>query len=238
MPTLNSRQFFQDPLEGFYSSEVQGIDMPGWHQPRPRRPEDAPPHDPGPITKRGVVGQGQQVMNFDVPDRQLEVGTGGLVPIDLPDDPDWDDSAWVFAGGYRVNPKDRSPHFGPLSPDPDEVVTAGWERAPVETIGPDAEIRTNQIDELNDSPQTSVWVEPDRVEELRDEGDLAFQDPDTGTEQFPWVAEVAGKRYLLEGHHRTIAARTRGDGSFPAHVLRGGNFGQIEQQLYDGPWER
>ena len=242
MPTLNSRQFFQDPLEGFYSSEVQGIDMPGWHQPRPRRPEDAPPHDPGPITKRGVVGEGQTMLNIDAPGAPLETSRAGLVPVDASNDPDWDRSAWAFGGMRRSEVEEDMQSLD--HPEGPEVV-AGWQSAPVETIGPDMELRTNQ----GSSPWVRPWdgrsrapevdsIDEEFVDELREEGDLAFADPNSGEERYPWIAQVGGKRYLMEGHHRALAARSRGTGEFPAHVIRGGNWGQIEQQLYDRPWER
>ena len=235
VPELNRRQFTQEPIEGFYGSAATPHGLKGRLPAR----ADAPDDGLGPDTKRGVVGEGQQMLNFDHPDRQLETGRAGLVGVDRFADPGWDNSSWKFGGMHRVDPLRRSPDFGPYSGDQDEVITAGWERAPVETIGPDDEVRTNQIDyELHDDGRPEVEHTPEHVEDLRAEGDLVFQDPDTGTEQFPWVAQVEGKRYLMEGHHRTIAARTRGDGSFPAHVLRGGNWGQIEEQIYDGPRER
>ena len=239
MPSLNSRQFHQPELDRFYGAEVVPHGLKG-RLPGPPR-DDAPRHDPGPATKRGVVGEGQTMLNFDYPTRPLETAQAGLVPVDSQNDPAWDRSAWRYGGAQRevarMNPEPSTPD-GEFS----HVVAKGWKNAPVETIGPDAEIRTNQMQPGAPALPTHPGIAPsvsdieeDHVETLRGEGDLAFMDPETSEEEFPWVAEVEGKRYLLEGHHRAIAARTRDSGEFPAHVLRGGNWGQIEEQLYDGP---
>lgn len=247
MPSLNSRQFDQQEFPGFHSPDV----TPHGFGRRQRVPEPPPsdPNDPSRTYKRGTVGEGQGMLNFDAPDKPLETAQGGLIPVDSSNDPTWDRSAWSYGGGKRgiaaMNPD-------PVTPDDEfaHTVTSGWKNAPVETIGPDAQIRTNQgrapanlVARRDGSGGISIpgaveQIEEEHVETLRGEGDLAFMDPETGEEEFPWVAEVEGKRYLLEGHHRAISARTRDTGEFPAHVLRGGNWGQIEEQLYDGPRPR
>ena len=236
MPELNPRQFTQEPLEGFYGASATPHGLKG------RLPERAPTasvDDLGPDTKRGTVGQGQQMLNFDNPRRQLETAESGLVPIHGEVDPDWDESMWRIGGMKRIDPTTRSEDFGPYSGDQAEVITAGWERAPVETIGPDDEVRTGQGDTAYGEAPAHVWHEEDKVAEIREVGDDGFLDHmDNETPQLPWVAQVQGKRYLMEGHHRAMAARTRDEGSFPAHVLRGNNWGQIEEQIYDGPRER
>lgn len=60
----------------------------------------------------------------------------------------------------------------------------------------------------------------------RERGD-SNREPTTGdeTERLPWIARIEEepgmpKDYILEGHHRTVASRTRGDGSMRAHVMR------------------
>ena len=244
MPSLNPRQFDQQEFPGFHTPEV----TPHGFGRRQRAPEPPPPdpNEPSRTYKRGAVGEGQRIMNFDNPDAPLEHDRAGLVPVDSFTDPSWDPSAWRYGGFQRetaaMNPTPMT-HDGQRA----HVVTDGWGRAPVETIGPDVEIRTNQAEFLDeDRQETTVnkgrlqvdMIDDDMVDVLRGEGDLAFQDPETGEEEFPWVAEVEGKNYLLEGHHRAIAARTRDSGEFPARVLRGANWGQIEEQLYDGPRSR
>lgn len=238
MPDLNRTQFVrQDVFPGFHSPEVTPYGLG-----RQKASEPAPP-DQGPVTKRGQVGEGQRILNFDEPDAPLEHDIGGLVPVDSFTDPSWDPSAWRYGGGQR-GIAEMNPEPTTFDDERAHTVVQGWKRAPVETIGPDVEIRTNQAEFLDeDRRETSIakgrlqvdTIDFDHVDTLRGEGNLAFQDPETGEEEFPWVAEVEGKRYLLEGHHRALAARTRDSGEFPAHVLRGGNWGQIEEQLYDGP---
>lgn len=241
MPELNRRQFVQETLPNFFSSEVQGTDQPGWHQPPARRLEDVPSHDPGPATKRGVVGEGQTMLNLDAPGVPMETSRAGLVPVDAENDPTWDDSSWRFGGMRRSEvEEDMQSRDHPEGP----LIVEGWQSAPVEMIGPDMEVRTNQGEAPWESPfgrrrvvAGRVDVEEDKVDELREEGDLAFVDPMSGEERFPWIAQVEDKRYLMEGHHRAVSARERDTGEFPAHVIRGANWGQIEDQLYDRPWE-
>lgn len=237
MPSLNPRQFTrQDSLPGFFTPEVSPQGFGARRREQPYRP---PP--PQPTHKRGEVGEGQRILNFDAPDHPLETSTAGLIPVDSFVDDTWDNSSWRFGGARRSEVEsgaDSRDH-----PEGPQVV-AGWESAPVETIGPDTQIRTGQGEPAFEHRITGkteppgVEHDPDHVEMLRDEGDLAFLDPDTSEEKFPWVAQVEGKNYLMEGHHRAIAARTRDSGEFPAHVLRGANWGQIEEQLYDGPRSR
>ncbi|MCA1781926.1 MAG: hypothetical protein ABR616_18770 [Dermatophilaceae bacterium] len=224
MPELNRRQFTQ-PEIGFLDYTRTGPSSP------------AEPHDPGPNTKRGQVGQGQQVMNFDAPHIPLEVAQSGFVPVNEFADPDWDNSSFYMGGRNRGQATGGSHEA--------QTIVDGWKNAPVETIGPDDQIRTGQgkpqtpgVGSHPGFPAEVQELDEDRVAELRDVGDTAFQDPETGEQEIPWIAQVADKRYLMEGHHRGVSARTRDSGEFPAHVLRGANWGQIEEQLYDGPWER
>jgi hypothetical protein len=241
VPSLNPRQFaWQEHLTGFLSPEVS---PQGFGARRREQPYSPPP--PQSTHKRGEVGQGQQIMNFDAPNFPLETAEGGLIPVDSQQDPAWDRTAWRYGGAQRMHDEYRREVGDPVTTSDEHtahVVTTGWQNAPVETFGPDAQIRTNQ-----GRPQTPAVgnhagfpaevddLDEDKVGELRDEGDLAFLDPQTSEERFPWVAQVEGKNYLMEGHHRAVAARTRDSGEFPAHVLRGANWGQIEEQLYDGP---
>ena len=246
MPSLNNRQFDQGEFPGFHTPEVTPHGF-GRRQHVPE-PPPADPNDPAQTYKRGTVGEGQTMLNFDAPDAPLETAQAGLIPVDSSNDPTWDRSAWLFGGANRSMTQTMREHGDDPVTDIEtraDTVTRGWRNAPVETIGPDAEIRTNQGRAPIDIGDSGIRVggevgdiEEGHVEILRGEGNLAFQDPETGEEEFPWVAEVEGKRYLLEGHHRAISARTRDSGEFPAHVLRGGNWGQIEEQLYDGPWTR
>ena len=232
MPSLNNRQFVQqEPLEGWNKS-LPTDSMKGW---RPARTQDPAPFDPGPDSKRGEIGVGQRILNVDEPGKPLEVGAGGLIPVDQFNDPAWDNSAWRYGGAKRMMAEDDP--TGPTSEMGEEArrVTSAWESAPVETIGPDVQLRTNQTTPtgMPGRPAMEPQVNASQVEELR--GSEIFEDPD-GSERHPWVAEVEGKRYLLEGHHRATAARTRGTGEMQAHVIRGGNWGQIDEQMYDGPW--
>ena len=236
MPDLNRRQFAQPELDRFWGNEVWGGTSTQGRL--PKRGFD--PYDTdyrlGPDTKRGVVGQGQQVMNFDEPDRPLEVAQGGLVPVDSRVDPTWSRWAWRHGGASRAL----------LESDPDDThaqgIVAGWKRQPVQTIGPDDEIRTNQgkvqvpgVGTHPGFPASVEEIDPDAVTELREEEDLAFMDPNTGDEEFPWVAQVQGKRYLMEGHHRALAARSRGTGEFPAHVMQADDWDDVERQIGVGP---
>lgn len=233
MPSLNRRQFWQEPLEGWNQS-LPSTSMKGYRPP----PSGPPPiYDPGPDTKRGSIGEGQRMLNFDEPDYPLETSTAGLVPVDEGVDPAWDRTAWRYGGANRQIVGDDVPLSEPTSPEGEDArrVVRAWESAPLQTIGPDVEIRTGQGTAPAGPLDPQVDLDSlDRVDELRHAE--VFENED-GTPQNPWIAEVEGKRYLLEGHHRATAARTRGTGEFDAHVIRGGNWGQIEQQMYDGPWK-
>jgi hypothetical protein len=221
---LSPRQFSQPEFPG----------MP----PRTRVAKETPTPDHS-THLRGSVGEGQGIMNFDEPDISLRHDAGGLIPIDDDRDPDWDGYAWEFGGRLRAM-------SGLRLGDTGRTMLRGWENAPVETIKPSDQVRTNQVyspdtDFAGSSPpyyepfpvgqSLRVSYHEDHADDLRHSD--RFVDSVTGGEARPWVAEVNDKRYLLEGHHRAIASRTRGDGSFPAHVLKGGNFGQIEEQLWN-----
>lgn len=212
MPSINPNQFGQ--------LSIPGVDRDALNEGRPFAP-----YDPGPDYKRGQVGVGQRQMNLDLPGRaDLEVGTGGLVPVDDYADPDWQRDAWRVGGYFRG----------------DNPIARQWEDAPVRTFGPDTEIRTNQM-----QPEASgleVDVMPDRVASLRneefflrDDSDDRFFDPDADPEVRPWIARVSGKNYLLEGHHRAVASRTRGTGEFDAHVIEAENWEEMIHGKFDLP---
>jgi hypothetical protein len=243
---LSRGEFWQDELTGFRSPEVLGTEgdpLGAKRHAAQQRSQQFQPYDPGPEHLRGSVGQGQRIMNFDNPEVPLEHDVGGLIPVRELSDDAWDSSAWRYGGAQRMitqtdtNPTTEEGRWA-------HQVTDTWRSAPVETITPDMQVRTNQAEFLNEDREQTLpnkgrfqvdSIDHDMVEELRHEGDLAFQDPDTGAEEFPWVAEVENKRYLMEGHHRAISARTRDEGDFPAHVIRASNWGDFDRQMYDGP---
>jgi hypothetical protein len=235
MPDLSPQQFHQPELDGFYAHHVvpQGLNA--------RLPYRASAEDPPSTHKRGVVGEGQQMLNFDAPSEPLETSRAGLIPVDKTgptvytagqgytsqsNDPNWDDRAWRVGGMRRIEVEgDLQSEDHPDGPD----IVRSWESAPVEMIDPDAQIFTNQVED------GSVQVDEEFVDELRDMGDYAYSDPQTGAPKNPWIAQVAGKRYLLEGHHRAVAGRTSGDGSFPAHVLEADNWDDLLGRAWYAP---
>jgi hypothetical protein len=42
---------------------------------------------------------------------------------------------------------------------------------------------------------------------------------DTDGDDFPWVVEYRGERYVLDGHHRTVVAIDN-NAPLPAHIMR------------------
>lgn len=223
MPDLNRRQFTQEPIEGFYGREAMPAGLLGR---LPKRAPTEPVDALGPDTKRGQVGEFQQVLNFDHPEAQLETDRAGLVPVDEQVDPDWTPRAWYVGGMARSDLR-----WDPYDEDAKATV-AQWERLPVETIGPDDEVRTAQADP--DYKPYTIEYDDEHVANIRAAGEYGLADPDTGVAQYPWIAQVPGKRYLLEGHHRAIAARTRGTGEFPAHVARGDSLDAILRRFGKG----
>jgi hypothetical protein len=168
----------------------------------------------------GLRGEtiGQRIMNFDVPEHPLDVGThhwakAEAVPfigVSTVNDPDYRPRMWDYGGAHRQSP-------GAVDPDANtwaSGVTSTWESAPVERIGAFAQVRTGQSS-----------TDPRKVSRLRDAAGAFHQQP--------WVAQVADKRYLLEGHHRAHAARRSGRGDFDAHVLAAENWPQF-QKLFPG----
>lgn len=209
--------YYQPELEGFYAHHVVPHGLKG------RLPGATPAPDTR-THKRGVVGEGQQVMNFDVPDRNLEVSTGGLIPVDNSPhnmtDPGWDPRGWRVGGMRRMEVEEDAQSED--HPDGPQIVSA-WESAPVVEVGPDDQIFTAQG--TTDPP--SVDHDPEFVDELRELGDYAFEDPSTGERKLPWLAHVAGKRYMVEGHHRSIAARTSREGTFSAHEIQARDWDEL-----------
>lgn len=195
-------------------------------------PKPYPDYDPGPDHGRGQVGVGQTVMNFDAPDAPLTVGGGdeeqvkwafdpdpthpdnkpmfgaedrhSFVYVDDGNDPDWDENAYTLGGIYAPSQSHNNREWS-------ETLARGWGEAPLERIGPDRQIRSGQ-----------AMVQNEPVEILR-------QVPEFDTD--PWVANVAGKDYLLDGHHRVSASRRRGDGSIDARVVRGKDWHEVANIL-------
>lgn len=217
MPSLSPSQFWQTQMPVSSSGTL------------PPRATPAPVDPIGPPLKRGKVGEGQMALNFDQPDLPLTHAEGGLVPADAAADPDYWSGMYNVGGRQRVYPRDRSAEF-PKKGDVSEQITHAWESAPVEMIGPDDEVRTGQARQTEGTP-TQISHSPGKAERIRQAGEEGLTWPDTGQDQFPWIAQVGDKRYLLEGHHRLIAGRRRGDGFVPAHVIRGESFADITRQI-------
>lgn len=217
MPDLSGAQFHQPELDNFYSHHVTP------HGLRGRLPGATPAEDTR-THKRGAVGEGQQVMNFDLPAQNLEVSTGGLIPVDNSphsrNDPNWDSRGWSVGGMRREEVESDAQSED--HPDGPQIVDA-WESAPVVEVGPDDQIFTAQ----GSVTPPSVDHDPDTVDELRELGEYAFEDPATGAKKLPWLAQVAGKRYMMEGHHRAIAARTSQDGAFSAHEIQARDWDEL-----------
>jgi hypothetical protein len=236
MPDLSARQFEQTDL---------GLNVPTV-APTP------PPKLPDKWGLRGAVGEGQMALNFEMPAVPLVHDAGGFIPVDSFRDPGYDSRMWEFGGRERQSPyeRDRTPEvdFG----NSRSWVTAGWENSPVETITPDMQVYTGQtasfgedsvgyeypLDLLEEGDHIGLQVQRDdhKVDKIRAAGDAVREGGFTpeGREmppQRPWVAHIGDRRYLLEGHHRGIAARNSRDGNFDAHVLRADSVDDLHTQL-------
>lgn len=217
-----------------------------------------PPKLPDKWGLRGAVGEGQMALNFEMPAVPLVHDAGGFIPVDDFRDPGYEPRMWRYGGAERQSPyeRDRTPEvdFG----NSRSWVTAGWENSPVETITPDMQVYTGQVTdhdsgslgygygyadevtfdllEKGDGLGLQVRRDDHKVDEIRAAGDAVLEGGYTpeGREmppQRPWVAHIGDRRYLLEGHHRGIAARNSRDGNFDAHVLRADSVDDLHTQL-------
>lgn len=223
----------------------------------PRVTPTPPPQMPDKWGLRGAVGEGQMALNFENPRVPHIHAEGGLIPVDTWRDPATGDRAgyqremWEIGGMHRQTPSERD-----WSPVPEHGkkswITHGWENAPVERITPDMQIFSGQAsDEFIDSQGDYEWRDltdegdgnllaiahnEEKVDDIYAAGDAVHEGGYTPggqgmPPQRPWIAQIGDRRYLLEGHHRTIAARNRGTGEFDAHVIRGDSLEAVRDQL-------
>jgi len=179
-------------------------------------PETAQPKPQPYVRQAGdpqVEAPGQQVMNFDKPDHPLEVGgrPKRTTKFNMRGEPYEADSPTFDSPPAVLVSEKTDPTYsermwavggGARTPHRPSAVQKNWEALPVERIGPEAQLRTGQNE-----------VERSQVGELKD------VDPET-YDAHPWVARMKGKSYVLEGHHRLAAARSReGSGEIQAHVV-------------------
>lgn len=213
MPNLNERQFQQlsldrdvGPLQRTEFSG-KGAALDSIVQREAREAKKAEARKPGSDYHRGNI-PGQGVLNFDAPEYRLEYANpdrgddaAAIIEVSAETDPDFRLRMFNVGGALRYRAEVEDADLLDEDLDIEPGITAAWKKAPVETFGPNAEIRSGQPN-----------VDSEKVDYLRHTPYEDYHDT-------PWIARVAGKNYMLEGHHRATAARRSRTGEFDAHVI-------------------